>query len=171
MDKFANSSKINFQLLLKGVVLLRADILERKQEILQWIEDEQPKSYICKQLGCKQETLNNYLKKMDIVYAGQQAKKGQYKGGNSYKPASFYFDNQNSIQSFKLKEKLFRDGLKEEKCEICGVSVWQGVKLPLELHHKNNNHNDNSFENLQILCPNCHSIQEGNAGANIGKYS
>jgi hypothetical protein len=40
MDKFANSSKINFQLLLKGVVLLRADILERKQEILQWIENE-----------------------------------------------------------------------------------------------------------------------------------
>ena len=26
------------------------------------------------------------------------------------------------------------------------------------------------FNNLQILCPNCHSIQEGNSGANVGKY-
>lgn len=150
---------------------MRTDILERKDEILQWIAEEQPKCYICQQLNCKQETLNSYLKKMDIDYAGQQAKKGQHKGSNVYKPASYYFDNIHPIQSYKLKEKLFKDGLKEEKCEICGVSIWQGVKLPLELHHKNGNHNDNSFDNLQILCPNCHSIQEGNSGANIGKYS
>ena len=147
---------------------MRTDILERKEEILQWIEEEQPKCYMCQQLGCKPDTLNSYLKKMGIEYAGQQAKKGQQKGSNVYKPAEFYFDNQQPIQSHKLKEKLFRDGLKEEKCEICGVSEWQGVKLPLELHHKNNNHTDNSFENLQILCPNCHSIQEGNSGAAIG---
>lgn len=150
---------------------MRTDILERKEEILQWITEEQPKSYMCQQLGCKQETLNSYLKKMDIEYAGQQNKKSQQKGSNVYRPAEYYFDNKQPIASAKLKEKLFKDGLKEEKCELCGISVWQGVKLPLELHHKNGKHNDNSFDNLQILCPNCHSIQEGNAGANIGKYS
>ena len=150
---------------------MRLDILERKEEILQWIKEEQPKSYICQQLECKQETLNSYLKKMNITYAGQQAKKGQQKGANLYRPATYYFDNKQPISSSKLREKLFRDGLKEQRCEICGVSEWQGVKLSLELHHKNRNHSDNSFENLQILCPNCHSIQEGNAGANIGRYS
>ena len=150
---------------------MRIDILERKDEILQWIVEERSKSYMCQQLQCKQETLNSYLKKMGIEYAGQQAKKGQYKGGNDYKPASYYFDNLHPISSAKLKEKLFRDGLKEKKCELCGVSEWFGVALPLELHHKNNKHMDNEYENLQILCPNCHSIQEGNSGANIGKYS
>lgn len=150
---------------------MRTDILERKEEILQWIAKEQPKCYMCQQLGCKQETLNAYLKKMGIEYAGQQAKKGQYKGGKEYKPASYYFDNTHPIKSFLLKEKLFRDGLKEKKCEICGVSMWQGIELPLELHYKNGKHNDNSFDNLQILCPNCHSIQEGNSGANKGKYT
>lgn len=150
---------------------MRKDILERREEILQWIREERSKRYICKQLACKPDTLNSYLKKMDIEYAGQQAKKGQYKGGCVYKPASFYFDNEHPIPSDRLKKKLFREGLKEEKCEVCGVSIWQGVKLPLELHHKNGIHSDNSFENLQILCPNCHSIQPGNAGANIGKYS
>jgi 5-methylcytosine-specific restriction endonuclease McrA len=50
------------------------------------------------------------------------------------------------------------------------VSIWQGVKLPLELHHKDGDHFNNEFDNLQILCPNCHSIQEGNSGANVGKY-
>lgn len=45
-----------------------------------------------------------------------------------------------------------------------------GVYLPLELHHKDCNHFNNTLDNLQILCPNCHSIQIGNCGANIGKY-
>ena len=150
---------------------MRTDILERKEEILQWIVEEQPKNYMCQQLGCKQETLNSYLKKMGIEYAGQQNKKGQLKGSNVYRPAEYYFDNKQPIASAKLKAKLFKDGLKKEECELCGLSTWQGVKLPLELHHKNGKHNDNSFDNLQILCSNCHSIQEGNAGANIGKYS
>lgn len=35
----------------------------------------------------------------------------------------------------------------------------------------NGNHYDNRLENLQILCPSCHAIQPGNAGANIGKHS
>lgn len=150
---------------------MRTDILERKNEILQWIEEEQPKCYICKQLGCKQDTLNSYLKKMGIKYNGQQSKKGQQKGSNTYIPAMHYIENNLPIHSYRLKEKLIRDGIKENCCEICGCSIWQGVKLPLELHHKNNNHYDNSLENLQILCPNCHSIQEGNSGSNIGNYS
>lgn len=148
----------------------RLDILEKKDLILQWIEEERPKNYICQQLKCKSTTLNSYLKKMGIEYKGQQSKKGQQKGSNVYRPANYYFDNKHPIPSTRLKDKLFKDGLKEQKCEICGVSKWQGIQLPLELHHKNNDHTDNSFENLQILCPNCHSIQPGNSGANINKY-
>lgn len=141
---------------------MRTDILERKEDILQWIREERPKSYMCQQLSCKQTTLNSYLEKMGIEYAGQQNKKGQQKGSNQYRPASYYFDNKHPISSHKLKEKLIRDGLKENKCELCGINTWQGVKISLELHHKNSNHYDNAFENLQILCPNCHAIQEIN---------
>lgn len=149
---------------------MRTDILERKAEILQWIEEEQSKSYMCQQLGCKQDTLNSYLKKMGIEYAGQQNKKGQHKGANAYIPAMHYIENHLPIQSHKLKEKLIRDGIKPNCCELCGISDWLGIQLPLELHHKNGDHYDNELENLQILCPNCHSIQEGNSGSNKGKY-
>ena len=150
---------------------MRTDILEKKEDILQWIIEEQPKCYMCKQLGCKPETLNSYLKKMGIEYAGQQAKKGQFKGTNVYRPALYYIENNLTISSHRLKEKLIRDGLKQGYCEKCGNSKWLGVKLPLELHHKDGNHHNNKLENLEILCPNCHSIQEGNSGANVGKYS
>lgn len=149
---------------------MRTDILERKDEILQWIEEEQPKVFIAKQLGCKQETLNSYLKKMGIEYAGQQNKKGQQKGPNTYKPASEYLGTNKSIKSHELKLKLIKDGIKDDKCEICGIKIWQGVELPLELHHKDGNHFNNNLDNLMILCPNCHSIQNGNSAKNIGNY-
>ena len=150
---------------------MRTDILERKDEILQWIEEEQPKNFIAKQLGCKQETLNSYLKKMGIDYAGQQNKKGQQKGPNTYKPANEYLGTGKSIKSHELKLKLIRDKIKEDKCEICNIKIWQGVELPLELHHKDGNHFNNNLDNLMILCPNCHSIQNGNSAKNIGKYN
>lgn len=149
---------------------MRTDILERKEEILQWIQEERSKSYMCQQLKCKQDTFNSYLKKMNIEYSGQQAKKGQQKGSNTYKSALYYIENNIPITSFRLKEKLIRDGLKKKCCEKCGISIWQGELLPLELHHKDGNHFNNSLTNLEILCPNCHSIQEGNSGANKGKY-
>jgi len=47
---------------------MRTDILERKQEIIEWIRQNQSKAFICKQLKCKPETLNGYLQKMGIDY-------------------------------------------------------------------------------------------------------
>lgn len=148
--------------------MARTDILNRKDEILKWIEENQSKAYICRELKCKPETLNSYLQKMNIDYSGNQGLKGF--SSNQYKTAAEYIKS-TCVKSHVLKQKLIRDGIKEEKCEICGASIWQGKKLPLELHHKDGNHFNNDFDNLAILCPNCHSIQEGNSGSNAGKYS
>ena len=147
---------------------MRTDILERKEEILQWIHEGQSKAFICKQLQCKQETLNSYLVKMNITYEGKQNWR-KNKVANNYIPVEEYI-KQSNVKSHILKQKLIREGYKLDQCEICGCREWQGYLLPLELHHKNGNHFDNTLENLAILCPNCHSIQEGNSGANIGKY-
>lgn len=56
-----------------------------------------------------------------------------------------------------LKYRLFNSGLKERKCECCGLTEWNGKPAPLELHHIDGDNTNNSFENLQILCPNCHA--------------
>jgi hypothetical protein len=70
---------------------------------------------------------------------------------------SKYFNGEVYISSFYLKEKLFNFGIKKRRCENCEITEWQGNKAPLELHHINGNSKDNSLENLQILCPNCHA--------------
>ena len=66
-----------------------------------------------------------------------------------------------------LKQRLIRLGLKDERCEICGISDWRGAPLSLALHHVNGDGADNRLENLQLLCPNCHSQTDNFSGRNI----
>lgn len=56
-----------------------------------------------------------------------------------------------------LKKRLFNNNLKEKKCECCGLTEWNGNPIPLQVHHIDGNNLNNSLDNLQILCPNCHA--------------
>jgi DNA-binding CsgD family transcriptional regulator/5-methylcytosine-specific restriction endonuclease McrA len=67
---------------------------------------------------------------------------------------------------YNLKVRLIREGLKENRCERCGVTDWCEQPLTLALHHINGKRNDNRLENLQLLCPNCHSQTGNYAGRN-----
>lgn len=51
-------------------------------------------------------------------------------------------------------------------CAKCGISEWFGKKITLELEHKDGNNKNNVRENLEGLCPNCHSITETWRGRN-----
>lgn len=50
--------------------------------------------------------------------------------------------------------------LRGRKCEKCGNTEWMGQPINLEIHHINGDRSDNSLENLQLLCPNCHSYTD-----------
>jgi 5-methylcytosine-specific restriction endonuclease McrA len=58
---------------------------------------------------------------------------------------------------WRLKARLIAAGLKEPKCDGCGIEAWRGEPLSLALHHINGDGHDNRLENLALLCPNCHS--------------
>lgn len=44
------------------------------------------------------------------------------------------------------------------KCEVCNYEKWLNNKIKLEIHHVDGNRTNNNIENLQLLCPNCHSM-------------
>lgn len=62
-----------------------------------------------------------------------------------------------SYQTYKLKKRLYKEGLKENKCEECGVDSWNGQVLECELDHIDGDRTNHVFSNLKVLCPNCHS--------------
>ena len=142
----------------------RNDILERKQEILQWIEENQSKAFICRQLQCKPETLNSYLITMNIEYEGNQGGKG-IKTASNYIPAEEYI-KKDCVKSHILKLKLLKEEIKPHRCEKCGLTEWLNEPIPLELHHKDGNHFNNEFDNLVLLCPTCHAKENTNSGKN-----
>lgn len=64
--------------------------------------------------------------------------------------------NNSTVRNRAIKNKVI-----PYQCEICGNQAeWNGKKLTLELHHLNGNNKDNRIDNLQFLCPNCHSQTE-----------
>jgi DNA-binding CsgD family transcriptional regulator len=65
-----------------------------------------------------------------------------------------------------LKLRLVKEGLKQDRCERCGLDEWRGVPLSFALHHINGDRLDNRLENLELLCPNCHSQTDTYSGRN-----
>lgn len=54
----------------------------------------------------------------------------------------------------------------ENKCNKCGLDKWLGQDIVLELEHKDGNNKNNNRDNLEMICPNCHSLTETWRGRN-----
>lgn len=65
-----------------------------------------------------------------------------------------------------LKRRILAAGFKHSACEHCGIADWLGTPIGLALHHVNGDRLDNRLENLQLLCPNCHSQTNNFSGRN-----
>lgn len=153
--------------------MARTDILERREEILLWISENRPKAEIARNLRCKVDTLNSYLKKMGIQYAGNSARKGFIRSSinDGYVPAEKYLHKNSNISSSSLRKKILREGLKPYQCEDCLLTEWMDHPIPLELEHIDGDHYNNEWDNLKLLCPNCHALTPTHSGKNKGSYT
>ena len=147
---------------------MRTDILERKEEILQWINEGQSKAFMARQLNCNPKTINPILERLGLTYGGNQSGKGQTKRKSKMSLIE-YLEKSQDIQTNKVRKKLLEEGYKEHKCECCGLSSWLDSPIPLEVHHKDGNRNNNTLENFELLCPNCHAFTDSYRGKNCAK--
>lgn len=119
----------------------------------------QSKAYMTRQLNCNPKTINPILDRLSLKYDGNKAGKGLIKK-NPKMNLEEYLVNSKDIQLNKVRIKLLEEGIKEHKCECCGLETWLDKPIPLELHHKDGNRHNNTIENFGLLCPNCHAFTE-----------
>jgi 5-methylcytosine-specific restriction endonuclease McrA len=68
------------------------------------------------------------------------------------------------LGSVNKRRRVFEE--QKHCCNSCGISEWVSKPISLELDHKDGNTSNNNRNNLEGLCPNCHSITDTWRGKN-----
>ena len=123
--------------------------------------------------GGNYDQIKKYIKEYGLDashFTGRAWNKGMRGMGKPFILLKDILVKRSTYQSFKLKNRLFKEGIKTPHCELCGWSekTIDGY-LPLELDHINGDRHDNRLINLRVLCPNCHSLQPTHRGRNRNK--
>jgi len=105
-------------------------------------------------------TLNDYIEKNNLSLEKYQSKARRRCVTIKYSKENLIEKLNNGsckLPSRFILKRLVEYGFKEYKCEECGISEWNGLPITLELHHKDGDRDNSEYDNLEILCPNCHS--------------
>ena len=125
-----------------------------------------------KQAGGNYQTIRKTIQELQLDtshFTGQGWASG--KQLPSKRPIEEYLTNKQPIQSYKLKNRLLKEGVFPQKCSNCNRKTWLGKPIPLELDHRDGNTENNNLNNLHLICPNCHVFTPNYRGKNKGKYS
>jgi len=79
---------------------------------------------------------------------------------------SMIAENPNDFTSKAVKKYLLHT--RGHSCESCKNTEWMGVEIPLEIEHIDGNSYNHNFDNVLLLCPNCHALTPTYKGRNTG---
>ena len=80
---------------------------------------------------------------------------------------NWLFIGRSSVKNPTLRKYL--SDIDGYKCGVCGISEWNGKPITLEVDHIDGRSEDNSPDNVRLVCPNCHSQTATYKGRNRGK--
>jgi len=140
---------------------------ENIELITEIIKESINKTDVLNKLGLKNNggnfnTLTSFIKKYNInVSHFDSTKTNKSKIHSKRRDIEEVLIKNSFISSNNLKIRLYYEGLKERKCELCEQGEdWMGKKMSLILDHINGDRYDNRLDNLRIVCPNCNGTLE-----------
>lgn len=80
---------------------------------------------------------------------------------------SFLLDNKTTEAKWIKKYLISIKGNKCEKCGWCEVHPITG-NIPIEMNHIDGDSDNNNLNNVELLCPNCHSLTHNYGSLNKG---
>jgi hypothetical protein len=141
-----------------------------EEEFIKVCNEAESMAKACAKLGLHFNTFKKHAQRLGCYHTNQGGK-GTLKPKTTGKiPTDEILEGKHpQYQTNKLRLRLIKEGIKDEKCEICGIEDWQGERLAFELDHIDGNSNNHLLENLRVVCPNCHSQTETYRAKNISK--
>jgi hypothetical protein len=114
--------------------------------------------------------------KSNCVICGNQLSQSNCVHCKSGSCTTIYAMNEHIKTGFDFKHKIgkmlirkYYIVLRGHKCEECELSEWRNKPIPLELHHNDGDANNNTPENVKLMCRNCYAQTDTFCGKNKGK--
>lgn len=128
-----------------------------KKQFIKICSESDSMAKACSKLGLHFNTFKKYALKFGCYNPNQSGKGINKKHTSKIKLKDILEGKHPSYQTYKLKNRLIKSGIKKNECEECGIKDWNGKPLMIELDHIDGDSNNHKLENLKMLCPNCHS--------------
>jgi hypothetical protein len=128
-------------------------------EIIQCFERHKMLSKMSAELGLPEVTIWRRCKKLGLEF-----KNGGYK--EKCETQDILSGKHPHFQTNKLRKRLIKENILENKCSVCGISTWNDNPITLQLDHIDGNNKNHILKNIRLICPNCHSQTETYCGRN-----
>ena len=96
----------------------------------------------------------------DCLYCKETVTKANSRGKYCSTKCQHKHNREINVSNGTAKHRQVKRYIQEttgNKCNKCGISEWNGQELVLEIEHIDGNSDNNSLDNMELLCPNCHS--------------
>lgn len=117
-----------------------------------WSEDDKKKKSVSAK---KSDKLKNSLSKLRIFNKQINNYKNNIEKIKKTWNDKIMNENFDSLSYERKKKRVVLE--QNNKCNHCGIDTWNNKPLILELEHKDGDNKNNLRDNLEALCPNCHS--------------